>query len=463
MNLHREVRCQIQVLGLSQRRKFEELGDAADTRGIRLDDVRGTGLNELDVFGDAGQHLPGGDRGVQRPGQLCMALGVIGIQRFLDPDQVETLEQPAHPLCAGPVPLLIGIDHQGNVITQMFPDTLDPGDVGLPVRLPDLDLDAADAARQGVGGILDDLLDRRVQEPTGGVVSADRIPVGAEQFGQRQVRALGLEVPQCDVDGGDRLCGQPTAANGGARPDQFRPDLADVARILADQNRSDLLGVRELARPAGAFGVAEADALVAVLGADLREQQSDLGHGLLPTGEHFGVADRRGQRQGDGGELDRPDPVDRGSSRCQGLCGYTAGCGDRCGAGETSGHLELLGPYDGGCGASARPYSGPPESTRAWRLSPSSHWLTFMAATTAPARSQNAVNSRDLRSPRRTSSSRAGSARPRYSQPRSYWSEKKNGRSSYGSSAPRRLPATCAPWSLAAAQCSTRTRPSYLG
>src|SRR5215207_9823966 len=105
---------------------------------IGLDDVGGLGVDESDVFGDAREHLAGGDRGVQRPGELGVPVGVIGIQRFLDPDQVEALEQPANPLRRGPVPLLIGIDHEWNVIAQVFPYPLEPGDVGFPVGLPTL-------------------------------------------------------------------------------------------------------------------------------------------------------------------------------------------------------------------------------------------------------------------------------------------------------------------------------------
>jgi len=54
----------------------------------------------------------------------------------------------------------------------------------------------------------------------------------------------------------------------------------------------------KLPRPAGALGVAEAQAGVAIGRLHLGEQHRDLGHRLLPAGQHLGVADRRGQRQG---------------------------------------------------------------------------------------------------------------------------------------------------------------------
>ena len=52
---------------------------------------------------------------------------------------------------------------------------------------------------------------------------------------------------------------------------------------------------------------------------DLGEQERDLGHRLLPPGEHLGVADRSGQRQHDRGELHRGDPVDRRGTGANGL------------------------------------------------------------------------------------------------------------------------------------------------
>ena len=240
-----------------------------------------------------------------------MALGVVGVQRLFDPDEVELLEDAAHPLRGRAVPLLVGVNHQGDVVTKGLADRGHPGDVQFPVGLADLELDGADAQFQRAVRVLDDLVDRRVQEPAGGVVGLHRITVRTKQFGHRQAGALGLEVPQRDVDGGDGLGGHPAAPDGGAGPDEFGPDLGDIAGILTDENGGDLLGVGELGGAAGALGVAEADPFVAAFGADLGEEEHHLGHRLLAAGQHFGVADRIRQRQDDRGQLDRGDLVDR--------------------------------------------------------------------------------------------------------------------------------------------------------
>ena len=64
------------------------------------------------------------------------------------------------------------------------------------------------------------------------------------------------------------------------------------------------------------------------------------------------------------------------------------------------------------------------ERTSAWMASVTSHTLTFIPAVTLPSDIQKAMNSRAARSPRTTTSS-VPLARPEYSMPTSYWSEKK--------------------------------------
>src|SRR5215217_3166281 len=59
VDLHREMRGDLQLLGLGDRGELEELGDAADAWGIGLDDVGRAGVNQPYVLGDAGQHFTG--------------------------------------------------------------------------------------------------------------------------------------------------------------------------------------------------------------------------------------------------------------------------------------------------------------------------------------------------------------------------------------------------------------------
>ena len=143
-----------------------------------------------------------------------VALGVVGVQRLLDPDQVELLQRAAHPLGGRPVPLLVGVDHERHASPRCSRTARHAAQVLGRVGLADLDLDAADAGSSERVALSMTCSIGVVQEAAGGVVAAHGVAVGAEQLGQRQPGALGLEVPQRDVDRGDRLrrqrrCGRP--------------------------------------------------------------------------------------------------------------------------------------------------------------------------------------------------------------------------------------------------------------
>nr|GFD37407.1 hypothetical protein [Tanacetum cinerariifolium] len=158
--------------------------------------------------------------------------GVIAIQRLFDPDQVEFFESAAHALRGWPIPLLVGVDHQGKVIPQVLANGRDAVQVNGTVGLTDLELDPTDALLPGHVGVVHQLFQRCVQEATRGVVTAHGIAVRAQETGQRQVGAFGLEVPERHVKRANRLGRQTAAANGGACPAQLGPQLGDVAGIL---------------------------------------------------------------------------------------------------------------------------------------------------------------------------------------------------------------------------------------
>jgi hypothetical protein len=71
--------------------------------------------------------------------------------------------------------------------------------------------------------------------------------VGAEKLGQRQIGTFGFQVPKRDVESGNGLDRQTAAANGSAGPNQLIPKPGNVVGILADQFRSDFLGMDVLA------------------------------------------------------------------------------------------------------------------------------------------------------------------------------------------------------------------------
>ena len=210
-------------------------------------------FDQPDVFADTRQHLPGGDRRVQRSRELRMSERVVRVERLLDPHQVELLQHAAEPQCRRPVPLLVRIHHQRYAVAEVLADRADPLEVDPRVRLPDLDLDPADAVRQRFRRALLDLLDRRVQEPTGRVVRPHRVAMRAEQLGQRQTGPLRLQIPQRDVDRRDRLRRHAGPPDRRARPEQLVVHLRDVRRILADKPAATSLACAYCAGPPARF------------------------------------------------------------------------------------------------------------------------------------------------------------------------------------------------------------------
>ena len=81
------------------------------------------------VLGEAGEHLAGGDRGVELRGERGVAFGVVGVERLLDPGQLELLELAADAQRGRAVPLLVGVDHQRHAVAEVLAHRLDPAQV----------------------------------------------------------------------------------------------------------------------------------------------------------------------------------------------------------------------------------------------------------------------------------------------------------------------------------------------
>ena len=89
-----------------------------------------------------------------------MAFGVVGVQRLLDPREVQRLDQLAEALRGDAVPLLVGVDHQVHAAVDQLVHGLHALQVDHRVGLADLDLDAADAALEQALDVAQHLVDR---------------------------------------------------------------------------------------------------------------------------------------------------------------------------------------------------------------------------------------------------------------------------------------------------------------
>ena len=178
------------------------------------------------------------------------------------------------------------VDHHVDLPPDRVADGGDPVDVDGAGKG---DLDARVAPREQFARALGRL---RV------TVDADMVAeAAAEQVPDRLAERLALDVPEGHLDPGHRAAADGPEHAVAHRGDEHPvPEPVDVARLLADEDRAEVLDRRlDHARPAGAF----ADARDALVGLDLDEQPvpraAEIGLGLdprlLPAGDGGASAD----------------------------------------------------------------------------------------------------------------------------------------------------------------------------
>ena len=120
-----------------------------------------------------------------------------------------------------------------------------------------------------------------------------------------------------DVERGKCLHRDTLPADRGGGPEELLPDAAGIQRVLANEQRGELLGVREQRGPASALAVAEANALEAIGGRDLRDHDIHVAERSLPTGRDLCVGHRLIQRNPIERAADLRDGGARPDERCR--------------------------------------------------------------------------------------------------------------------------------------------------
>ena len=167
----------------------------------------------------------------------------------------------------------------------------------------DLHLDRAKALRPEVIGLPQQLVDRKLEVDPARVAGHARVEP-AEHAPQRPVRALRREVPQRDVDRGDREHHRPAAAAVVERPPHLLPQRLDAIGLFAGEERREVALDQDVdRRAAGADGVGVPEPLGAVGIAHARGDELEVGHlAVRAVREH----DR--QRHAVAAALDGGDP-----------------------------------------------------------------------------------------------------------------------------------------------------------
>ena len=242
------MRGEPQVVGGGDRAEPHTFRDAARDREVGLQHVRGAQLGDLAEVVAGELALAGRDRHCGGAAYLGEAGLIVGRHRLLEPVEVAVLDHPAERLRLRHRPRAVGVGHQLHVGAERLARGAHPrrGAMRLAVHHADAHLDGAEPALRHVAEQL--LADaglvgpapRGVRGHALGAAPAEQAPDGrAERFAE--------EVPERDVDAGDRRdreapppeLGQHVAAIErealSRRVVHHVPQPAHVARVLPDE------------------------------------------------------------------------------------------------------------------------------------------------------------------------------------------------------------------------------------
>ena len=216
-------------------------GDAADPVGVILQDRDGLLLEKLRTAKKRIFMLATRDR--DRPAvQLGIATKIIGNHRLFQPARLELLQLRDHPFRIIEVPAHIGLEHQVTLPADSLAHRLDPlqvlahtcHTVARPVSKSRLESDIA--LLHGFLGLGLHAVDRAGIEL--GIIAGDLfLGASAEELEDRLAGKFAHQVPDGDVDGGDRRHADALAPPGMGATVHLLPDPGIVERILADHHR----------------------------------------------------------------------------------------------------------------------------------------------------------------------------------------------------------------------------------
>src|SRR5262249_15185085 len=173
-------------------------------------------------------------------------------------------------------PFHVGVRHQRKALAEMVPHRLHACDIGRKIRAAHLHLDGAEALGEIVVRLLQQALHREIKVDPAGITRYTGIEA-PKQTKQRKVHAPRLEVPQRDVERGEREhrgSATPTIVQ---TPPDMMPDAFSVIGFVAFYQLRDFapenIGDRA-AIPADSVGVANALGTVGIADATSQELES---------------------------------------------------------------------------------------------------------------------------------------------------------------------------------------------
>ena len=220
-------------------------GESADAQRLRKTvgaaDVRHGVLDRLAVeelleFPARVVILAAGDRNADRTRDFGVAVVVVGEHWLLVPQEVELFEQSRLALVGEDVAILVHVDHHAHARTERLLHRRDAARVHGGVRMVDLHLVVL-AAQARIFLRFGHHLVNAVLRPATRAVRGHAIGHRAPQLVERQLGALAGDVPEPDVERGERVSGHALLADAHVDAEHLFPQALDKERIFADERR----------------------------------------------------------------------------------------------------------------------------------------------------------------------------------------------------------------------------------
>ena len=182
----------------------EKAGDALRPARVDANHVHGAAVDQPPIALRRPLALARGDAGGDGPAQQAMALDVFGVQRLLDPVEIEGLEQPRHADRLGrrPAHTVARVHHQPRARPHGLARRLHIGNIAAGIDAETGEPALAHAhfhAAEAVGHVACDLLRIGLGRPLGDVDAGNGrkglVDTAAQQHVQGHAERLALQVP----------------------------------------------------------------------------------------------------------------------------------------------------------------------------------------------------------------------------------------------------------------------------
>jgi len=217
-----------------QRADAQRLRQSVGAADVGHQVARGASLDQVAELEARVVVLPGRDGDPDRTRHLRAAGWIVGERRLFVPDEIEIFEHARLTNGAVDVELLVHVDHHPDAVAHGLLHRLDAATVLERIGVMDLHLVVAAAHGRVARGLADQVVDG-VRAPAATAVRGHAVGHGPPQLREGLPRRLARDVPEPDVERGERIAGDADLPDAAIRAIHLVPEPPDLGRVFADE------------------------------------------------------------------------------------------------------------------------------------------------------------------------------------------------------------------------------------